>query len=362
MAYVDPPVEIVARGRRIAARALNERGTVLLPVIAAALAARPATSACGPGRAARAGRRGGGRHSRARRDLHRGAAQPPPDGVLRAARGHRRVRRAGAAPGPVRGVRLRPGLPVRAGPAAVPPRRTGQRDLVLHLPDLVYVLDRKRETAVRFSYDFETGAGHPRRGWPGGRPAAPAAGRAWPEQSRNACRPIRCPAGTPGVVAQARERFARGDLFEVVPSHTFYARCASPAAFFERLRQRNPAPYEFFLNLGEGEYLVGASPEMYVRVTGDRVETCPIAGHDRPRRRPARRRRGHPHAAHLAQGGVRADHVHRRGPQRQVADLRAGQHQGHRPPPDRDVQPAHPHRRPRRGPAAARSSTRWTRS
>jgi anthranilate synthase len=79
-------------------------------------------------------------------------------------------------------------------------------------------------------------------------------------------------------VTRARERFACGDLFEVVPSHVFHARCASPAAFFERLRQRNPAPYEFFLNLGGGEYLVGASPEMYVRVTGDRVETCPIAG------------------------------------------------------------------------------------
>ena len=32
------------------------------------------------------------------------------------------------------------------------------------------------------------------------------------------------------------------------------------------------------MNLGESEYLVGASPEMYVRVTGDRVETCPISG------------------------------------------------------------------------------------
>ena len=80
------------------------------------------------------------------------------------------------------------------------------------------------------------------------------------------------------VVEDARERFARGDLFEVVPSHVFYGRCASPAAFYELLRQRNPAPYEFLFNLGEGEYLVGASPEMYVRVTGDRVETCPIAG------------------------------------------------------------------------------------
>jgi anthranilate synthase len=80
------------------------------------------------------------------------------------------------------------------------------------------------------------------------------------------------------VVEQARDKFARGDLFEVVPSHVFNGRCESPAAFYELLRQRNPAPYEFLLNLGAGEYLVGASPEMYVRVTGDRVETCPIAG------------------------------------------------------------------------------------
>ena len=69
-----------------------------------------------------------------------------------------------------------------------------------------------------------------------------------------------------------------GDLFEVTPSHTVYGRCQSPAEFYERLRHRNPAPFEFLFNLGEGEYLVGASPEMYVRVTGDRVETCPIAG------------------------------------------------------------------------------------
>jgi anthranilate synthase len=79
-------------------------------------------------------------------------------------------------------------------------------------------------------------------------------------------------------VRQAKERFARGDLFEVVPSHVFRGRCDSPATFYETLRQVNPAPYEFFFNLGEGESLVGASPEMYVRVSGDRVETCPISG------------------------------------------------------------------------------------
>ena len=152
---------------------------------------------------------------------------------------------------------------------------------MLHLPDEIYVIDRKRETALRYSYDFAFGGrstagldrATPRRrrrpGGPGpaGRVALSGDLPADPE-----------PGGYATVVEPARERFAAGDLFEVVPSHEFWARCGSPAAFYERLRRRNPAPYEFFLNLGDDEYLVGASPEMYVRVTGDRVETCPIAG------------------------------------------------------------------------------------
>ncbi|MGD1074357.1 MAG: anthranilate synthase component I, partial [Bryobacteraceae bacterium] len=39
----------------------------------------------------------------------------------------------------------------------------------------------------------------------------------------------------------------------------------------------NPSPYEFLIQFG-AEQLVGASPEMFVRVEGERVETCPIAG------------------------------------------------------------------------------------
>jgi len=39
----------------------------------------------------------------------------------------------------------------------------------------------------------------------------------------------------------------------------------------------SPSPYEFFLQFGD-EQLVGASPEMFVRVEGHRVETCPISG------------------------------------------------------------------------------------
>jgi anthranilate synthase len=44
------------------------------------------------------------------------------------------------------------------------------------------------------------------------------------------------------------------------------------------LKAINPSPYSFFINLGENEYLIGASPEMFVRVNGRRVETCPISG------------------------------------------------------------------------------------
>ena len=81
------------------------------------------------------------------------------------------------------------------------------------------------------------------------------------------------------LVRLAREAFKRGDLFEVVPGQTFFAACPSPPSeLFLRLRERNPSPYGFLLNLGDAEYLVGASPEMYVRVEGDRVETCPISG------------------------------------------------------------------------------------
>ena len=50
---------------------------------------------------------------------------------------------------------------------------------------------------------------------------------------------------------------------------------------FERIQKASPSPYEFFLQFGD-EQLIGASPEMFVRVEqredGRRVETCPIAG------------------------------------------------------------------------------------
>ena len=140
------------------------------------------------------------------------------------------------------------------------------------------MLDRKREFAAVYRYDFDVD-GASTAGLPRQTPRAPARGGrpgAGVGQEEPLGRPE--PGRYARIVQQAKQRFARGDLFEVVPSHVFRGRCDSPAAFYEQLRHRNPAPYEFFFNLGEEECLVGASPEMYVRVSGDRVETCPISG------------------------------------------------------------------------------------
>jgi anthranilate synthase len=272
LAYVDPPVEIVAAGRRIAARALNDRGMVLLPVIGAALH-RAAGLPGGP--------------EPARREV--AVVIPEPDGAFTEEQRSRRpsvftalreVVAAFASAEQHLGLYGAFGYDLAFQFEAIRlclRRPDDQRDLVLHLPDELYVLDRKRETAVRYSYEFEAGgastAGLARLTAPTGSTAS-AAGADGPAELP----PQPVPGRYAEVVAQARERFARGDLFEVVPGHVFYGRCGSPAGFYERLRRRNPAPYEFFFNLGEGEYLVGASPEMYVRVTGDRVETCPISG------------------------------------------------------------------------------------
>jgi anthranilate synthase len=264
LAYTDPPVEITSRGRVITATSLNERGRVLLPAIARAIGAEPApdqiTMTIPEGDEAFA------EEDRSRRPTVFTALR-----ALTAAFGcddsHLGLYGAFGYDLALQFEPLRTRLD----------RPADQRDMVLHLPDRIWVVDRRREEAVRYDYEFTVDGvsteGLPRETEPSG-----GSGRVvkeLPEQPK--------PGRYASIVRDAREKFARGDLFEVVPSHVFYGRCASPAAFYERLRRRNPAPYEFCFNLRNDEFLVGASPEMYVRVSaghhgGDRVETCPIAG------------------------------------------------------------------------------------
>ena len=81
------------------------------------------------------------------------------------------------------------------------------------------------------------------------------------------------------AVERAKEYIRAGDVFQVVLSQRFESDFkAEPLEFYRCLRFVNPSPYMFCLNFGDDLSLVGSSPEMHVRLTGDTVEIRPIAG------------------------------------------------------------------------------------
>ena len=86
------------------------------------------------------------------------------------------------------------------------------------------------------------------------------------------------------MVRTAKEYIAAGDIYQVVLSQRFETPFETdPFLVYRALRHVNPSPYMYFLRMGE-RCIVGSSPEMLVRVEGDRIETHPIAG-TRPRGR-----------------------------------------------------------------------------
>ncbi len=84
------------------------------------------------------------------------------------------------------------------------------------------------------------------------------------------------------TVADAKEYIRAGDIIQVVPSQRFTrAFDRSPLDLYRALRSVNPSPYMFIFDMGEFA-LVGASPEVHVRLTDGLVEIRPLAG-TRPR-------------------------------------------------------------------------------
>ena len=80
------------------------------------------------------------------------------------------------------------------------------------------------------------------------------------------------------VVERAREYIYAGDIFQVVPSQQFQrASSVDPLTLYRVLRALNPSPYMYLLDSGESQ-IVGASPEMLMRVHEGLVSTRPIAG------------------------------------------------------------------------------------
>lgn len=266
--FVDPPLEISARGRRFTVRALNERGRVLLAPVADVLRPLDAVADLDAGDDRLLGTVA---EPAARVPEEQRSRQPTVFSVLRAVRdlfafdGDPHLGLYGAF-GYDLVLQFEP-LRTRLD------REHERRDLVLYLPDELVVVDHRREVASRVRYEFRTVTGIT-AGMDRSAEVAPYAGAGAVERSCD-----HEPGEYAGLVDTAKEAFRRGDLFEVVPGRTFFEPCpVLPSEVFRRLRVRNPSPYGFLINLGEAEYLVGASPEMYVRVEGDRVETCPIAG------------------------------------------------------------------------------------
>ncbi len=103
--------------------------------------------------------------------------------------------------------------------------------------------------------------------------------------------PIRRPEGRPAqvsanmgkeqfmaMVERARQYIIDGDVIQVVLAQRLFRPLgAHPFSVYRALRTVNPSPYMYYLQLGDFA-IVGASPEMLVRVEGDEVTTHPIAG------------------------------------------------------------------------------------
>jgi len=88
------------------------------------------------------------------------------------------------------------------------------------------------------------------------------------------------------AVEQIKEHIVAGDIFQAVLSRKMECKIAGdPFSLYVALRKINPSPYMYYLDFGD-EQVIGASPEMLVRVEKRRVTTVPIAG-TRPRGRTA---------------------------------------------------------------------------
>jgi anthranilate synthase component 1 len=80
------------------------------------------------------------------------------------------------------------------------------------------------------------------------------------------------------IVNKAKKYIHDGDIFQVVLSRKFtFGVEGDNLTLYKTLRNLNPSPYMYHLKQGN-KTIIGASPEMLVRITNDKVETFPIAG------------------------------------------------------------------------------------
>ncbi len=269
MGFDAPPLEIIGRERGFAVRALNDRGRVLLDVVSDALARHEHVESITNGED---GLYGVVKKPASWFPEEERSQQPSLFSVVRALRdlfahkGDERLGLYGAF-----------GYDIALHFEQInlsQDRPSDHKDIHLFLPDQLVTVDHASKIATKIDYEFITPNGHSTVGLDRASQPHP------PSRGNNAVVENDMKTGEyANIVDETKPRFARGELFEVVPSRVFRTPCATtPSEIFRRLKRRNPAPYGFLINLGDGEHLIGASPEMYVRVKGQRIETCPISG------------------------------------------------------------------------------------
>lgn len=267
IASTNPPMEIVGRGRELAFHALNARGEVLCEVFRRLLADHPHWEAIAtvPG-----GWKGTLKPLPALFPEEERSRQPSAFSILRAileefrSLGDARLALVGA---------FGYDLLFQFDPIDLKLPRNGGKDLHLFLCDDICFMDRKKELIERYQYDFEfqglSTASLPRDG---------AEVEPHPDTGVADITSDHTPEEYMAGVEKVRQGMKRGDYYEVVLRQKFQAPYSgSVSELFERIQKASPSPYEFLIQFGE-EQLVGASPEMFVRVEGGRIETCPISG------------------------------------------------------------------------------------
>jgi anthranilate synthase len=267
VASVRPPLEIVGLGREIDFRPLNGRGQAIAEMLEAVLSGHPHWE--------RLAMEGGALRGRLKPlpalfPEEERSKQPSFFSILRAlvaefgTEKDSRLALVGA---------FGYDLLFQFDPIKLRLPREGQKDLHLFLCDDIIFMDRKKETIERYQYDFERGSLSTSGLARNGEPVLPAKAQAGPEIVSD-----HTPEEYREKVETVRAGMKQGDYYEVVLRQSFSAGYGGrPSELFEKIQRTSPSPYEFLLQFGD-EQLIGASPEMFVRVEGRRVETCPISG------------------------------------------------------------------------------------
>lgn len=151
------------------------------------------------------------------------------------------------------------------------------KEMHLFFPDSIYLLDRQKETLTRSDYILSKGD------------------QTTEGRDDSSFEPINTlqenieshsyeVTSSPSqkefsdMVEEARKHMQVGDVYELVLHRKFSAQGKFlPSFVWNTMTKFNPSPYEFLCQFGN-EQIVGTSPEMFIRVAGDRIESCPISG------------------------------------------------------------------------------------